>query len=85
MTCHIDLNGISISDKTIDFVHSTKCISPELTCGLSIIKTTAVVLLVALPGGAIQIMTRPKVSEDKRQRTAHACDSCKRRKQKVSS
>lgn len=29
-------------------------------------------------------MTRPKVPEDKRQRTAQACDTCKRRKQKVS-
>ncbi|KAI2642523.1 hypothetical protein GGS21DRAFT_486344 [Xylaria nigripes] len=29
-------------------------------------------------------MTRPKVDPDKRQRTAQACDSCKRRKQKVS-
>ncbi|KAK8026896.1 fungal specific transcription factor domain-containing protein [Apiospora marii] len=29
-------------------------------------------------------MTRPKVDPDKRQRTACACDSCKRRKQKVS-
>lgn len=28
-------------------------------------------------------MTRPKVPDDKRQRTAQACDSCKRRKQKV--
>ncbi|KAI0816555.1 fungal-specific transcription factor domain-containing protein [Xylaria sp. FL0064] len=28
------------------------------------------------------IMTRPKVDPDKRQRTAQACDSCKRRKQK---
>ncbi len=28
-------------------------------------------------------MTRPKVDPDKRQRTAQACDSCKRRKQKV--
>lgn len=28
-------------------------------------------------------MTRPKVDPDKRQRTANACDSCKRRKQKV--
>lgn len=28
-------------------------------------------------------MTRPKVDDDKRQRTAQACDSCKRRKQKV--
>ncbi|WQF75939.1 hypothetical protein CDEST_00953 [Colletotrichum destructivum] len=27
-------------------------------------------------------MTRPKVPEDKRQRTAQACDTCKRRKQK---
>ncbi|KAL2019666.1 hypothetical protein VTK56DRAFT_9285 [Thermocarpiscus australiensis] len=27
-------------------------------------------------------MTRPKVPDDKRQRTAQACDSCKRRKQK---
>ncbi|KAI2469251.1 hypothetical protein F4781DRAFT_234683 [Annulohypoxylon bovei var. microspora] len=27
-------------------------------------------------------MTRPKVDPDKRQRTAQACDSCKRRKQK---
>lgn len=27
-------------------------------------------------------MTRPKVAPDKRQRTAIACDSCKRRKQK---
>lgn len=30
-------------------------------------------------------MTRPKVDPDKRQRTACACDSCKRRKQKVTS
>lgn len=30
-------------------------------------------------------MTRPKVPDDKRQRTAQACDSCKRRKQKVGS
>ncbi|OLN94013.1 hypothetical protein CCHL11_03453 [Colletotrichum chlorophyti] len=30
-------------------------------------------------------MTRPKVPFDKRQRTAQACDTCKRRKQKVSS
>ena len=30
-------------------------------------------------------MTRPKVPDDKRQRTAQACDTCKRRKQKVSS
>ena len=29
-------------------------------------------------------MTRPRVPDDKRQRTAQACDSCKRRKQKVS-
>lgn len=29
------------------------------------------------------VMTRPKVPDDKRQRTAQACDSCKRRKQKV--
>lgn len=29
-------------------------------------------------------MTRPKVPDEKRQRTAQACDSCKRRKQKVS-
>ncbi|PMD20305.1 hypothetical protein NA56DRAFT_177620 [Hyaloscypha hepaticicola] len=29
-------------------------------------------------------MTRPKVDPDKRQRTAQACESCKRRKQKVS-
>lgn len=29
------------------------------------------------------IMTRPKVPEDKRQRIAQACDTCKRRKQKV--
>ncbi|KAI3539220.1 hypothetical protein CPAR01_15239 [Colletotrichum paranaense] len=29
-------------------------------------------------------MTRPKVPDDKRQRTAQACDTCKRRKQKVS-
>ena len=29
-------------------------------------------------------MTRPKVDPDKRQRTANACDSCKKRKQKVS-
>ena len=29
-------------------------------------------------------MTRPKVPDDKRQRTAQACDMCKRRKQKVS-
>ncbi|PTB81115.1 hypothetical protein M440DRAFT_1321921 [Trichoderma longibrachiatum ATCC 18648] len=29
-------------------------------------------------------MTRPRVPDDKRQRTARACDSCKRRKQKVS-
>ena len=28
-------------------------------------------------------MTRPKVDPEKRQRTANACDSCKRRKQKV--
>lgn len=28
-------------------------------------------------------MTRPKVPDEKRQRTAQACDSCKRRKQKV--
>ncbi|CCF46164.1 hypothetical protein CH063_15007 [Colletotrichum higginsianum] len=28
-------------------------------------------------------MTRPKVPEDKRQRTAQACDTCKRRKQKL--
>lgn len=30
------------------------------------------------------VMTRPRVPDDKRQRTARACDSCKRRKQKVS-
>lgn len=30
-------------------------------------------------------MTRPKVPPDQRQRTAQACESCKRRKQKVSS
>jgi hypothetical protein len=30
-------------------------------------------------------MTRPKVPDDKRQRTAQACDTCKRRKQKVRS
>lgn len=30
-------------------------------------------------------MTRPKVPDEKRQRTAQACDSCKRRKQKVRS
>jgi hypothetical protein len=29
-------------------------------------------------------MTRPKVPEERRQRTAQACDTCKRRKQKVS-
>lgn len=29
-------------------------------------------------------MTRPKVPDDKRIRTAQACESCKRRKQKVS-
>jgi len=29
-------------------------------------------------------MTRPKVDPEKRQRTANACDSCKRRKQKAS-
>lgn len=28
-------------------------------------------------------MPRPKVPDDKRQRIAQACDSCKRRKQKV--
>jgi hypothetical protein len=28
-------------------------------------------------------MTRPKVPPDQRQRTAQACESCKRRKQKV--
>ncbi|KAK5257619.1 hypothetical protein LTR16_000026 [Cryomyces antarcticus] len=33
--------------------------------------------------GLASVMTRPKVPEDKRQRTATACDSCKRRKQKV--
>lgn len=33
---------------------------------------------------AVARMTRPKVSPDKRQRTAQACESCKRRKQKVS-
>ncbi|KAL2350983.1 hypothetical protein BJ546DRAFT_368441 [Cryomyces antarcticus] len=32
--------------------------------------------------GLASVMTRPKVPEDKRQRTATACDSCKRRKQK---
>jgi len=31
-----------------------------------------------------QTMTRPKVDPDKRIRTAQACESCKRRKQKVS-
>lgn len=30
-----------------------------------------------------QTMTRPKVPDDKRIRTAQACESCKRRKQKV--
>ncbi|KAI1378225.1 hypothetical protein F4677DRAFT_387110 [Hypoxylon crocopeplum] len=36
------------------------------------------------PGSLVAqpIMTRPKVDPDKRQRTAQACDSCKRRKQK---
>ena len=29
-------------------------------------------------------MTRPKVNPENRQRTANACDSCKRRKQKAS-
>lgn len=29
-------------------------------------------------------MTRPKIDPEKRQRTANACNSCKRRKQKVS-
>lgn len=32
----------------------------------------------------LPVMTRPRVPDDKRQRTARACDSCKRRKQKVS-
>lgn len=33
---------------------------------------------------SLPAMTRPRVPDDKRQRTARACDSCKRRKQKVS-
>lgn len=31
----------------------------------------------------VAAMTRPKVPDDKRQRTAQACETCKRRKQKV--
>jgi hypothetical protein len=35
--------------------------------------------------GISHAMTRPKVPPDQRQRTAQACESCKRRKQKVAS
>jgi hypothetical protein len=35
--------------------------------------------------GIRHAMTRPKVPPDQRQRTAQACESCKRRKQKVAS
>lgn len=54
----------------------------------SVSSSASVRLSAYLAGGSTThlspLMTRPRVPDDKRQRTARACDSCKRRKQKVS-
>jgi hypothetical protein len=78
MICHIRTCAPRSIVKTVYLPHHSVVLDPRPS--LLTRRSTTLVSLVARAG---LDMTRPKVPEDKRQRIARACDSCKRRKQKV--